>query len=543
MKKRKKTVVSAVTFIALAMVFAGCGSNEKKEQASSSSTTPSASESATKANTKQLTLNVSWMGIKDGFDASGAKDDAIFNDLQKKFNITVNPVQVTWNDWQDKAKVWAASSQLPDIFPNVIAVENPSLYASWAKQGVIKALPDDLSKYPNIAKIMKLPSVQPLKVDGKFYMVPRMTYNDSSDWVMDRAIVYRKDWAAQAGFTSEPKSFDEFVAMIKAVQKQHPGTVGIALQNKSFLNTIFLSSFPEMSNSKSWTNEGGKWMPSYASSKTVDGIKQLRQLYSEGLLDKDFGIQKEGDGFTKFMNGQAFISFGSSFFGTAANVDTFKKANPGVKVADAVGFMNIWPAADGNRYSFVETPYWSEIFFSNKLDDAKFDRALQLIDYMASEEYDALTRNGIQGVDYKIEGGKALSLLNADDSLKKKYPITDAMGALASWRGGFYKAGKVVVNSNPDVAAWESYDHDTFVKLKKENKPAPINFDVMLMTTPAKDKLGAFYSGAQDDLIKVILGKDDPVKMWQEAIKSYDAKGLQEAIAEVNAKAKELGIK
>ena len=483
------------------------------------------------------------MDIKNGFDDPGAKNDTIFNDVQKKFNITVNPVQITWNDWQDKAKVWAASGQLPDIFPNAIAVDNPSLYASWAKQGVIKALPDDLSKYPNIAKIMKLPSVQPLKVDGKFYMIPRMTYNDSSDWVMDRQIVYRKDWAAQAGFTSEPKSFDEFVAMIKAVQKQHPGTVGVALQNKSFLNTIFLSSFPEMSNGKSWTNEGGKWMPSYASSKTVDGIKQLRQLYSEGLLDKDFGIQKEGDGFTKFMNGQAFITFGSSFFGNAANVDTFKKANPGVKVADAVGFMNIWPAADGNRYTFVETPYWSETFFSNKLDDAKFDRALQLIDYMASDEYDALAVNGIQGVDYKIEGDKAISLLKSDEALNKKYPITTGMGALASWRGGFQKSGKRVVDSNPDVAAWVSYDLATFVKLKKEDKPAPINFDVMLMSTPAKDKLGAFYSGAQDDLIKVILGKDDPAKMWQDAIKSYDAKGLPDAIAEVNAKAKELGIK
>lgn len=63
------------------------------------------------------------------------------------------------------------------------------------------------------------------------------------------------------------------------------------------------------------------------------------------------------------------------------------------------------------------------------------------------------------------------------------------------------------------------------------------------MSTPAKDKLGSFYSGAQDDLIKVILGKDDPVKMWQDAIKSYDAKGLPDAIAEVNAKVKELGIK
>ena len=61
---------------------------------------------------------------------------------------------------------------------------------------------------------------------------------------MDRPIVYRKDWAAQAGFTSEPKSFDEFVAMIKAVQKQHPGTVGIAIKNKAILEHDISWKFP-----------------------------------------------------------------------------------------------------------------------------------------------------------------------------------------------------------------------------------------------------------------------------------------------------------
>ncbi|MCL6602828.1 MAG: extracellular solute-binding protein [Paenibacillus sp.] len=541
--RKGKTIVITASLILAAMI-AGCSSNGEKEPAASPSNTAANSNSGTASSTNNevaapVELNISLMGIQDGFDAQGAKEDVLFNDLQKKFNLTINPVQVTWNDWQEKAKVWAASGQLPDIFPNAIAVDSPALYASWAKQGVIKALPDDLRKYPNLARIMELPSIQPLKVDGKFYTVPRMTYNDSSDWILDRPILYRKDWAAQAGFTSEPQSFDEFVAMIKAVQKQHPGTAGIAIMNKDFLNTLFLPTFPEMSNKKSWTNEDGKWVPSFASSKINDGIKQLRQLYSEGLLDKDFAIQKEADGFTKFMNGQAFISLGGTF-ANPTNIETFSKANPGVTIADAVGLMNIWPAADGNRYTFVESPFWSETFFSNKLDDEKFDRALQLIDYMSSEEYSALAVNGILDTDYKMEGDKAVSLLKADETLQKKYPVNSAIGFLAQWHGAFNKAGKAVINTNPDVAAWQVYDHDMFVKFKQEDKPAPINFDIMLMSTPAKDKLNV---NVMDDLVKVILEKGDPIELWKATVKGYDAKGLQEAIAEVNAKAEELGIK
>ncbi len=92
-------------------------------------------------------------GIQDGFNAPGAKEDKIFNDLQSKFNVSIDPVQITWNDWEEKLKVWAASNQLPDIFPNALA-GNLGMYKTWAKQGVIKALPDDLSKYPNIKRVM-----------------------------------------------------------------------------------------------------------------------------------------------------------------------------------------------------------------------------------------------------------------------------------------------------------------------------------------------------------------------------------------------------
>ena len=76
--------------------------------------------------------------IQNGFDDPDAKDDTIFNDLQKKLNVTVNPVQITWNDWQEKAKVWAASGQLPDIFPNAIATDNPACTARGQNKALLK---------------------------------------------------------------------------------------------------------------------------------------------------------------------------------------------------------------------------------------------------------------------------------------------------------------------------------------------------------------------------------------------------------------------
>lgn len=545
MKRIKVSTAITLVFLLAVSMLAGCVANNDKETASPSSS-QGASASSPAASSEQpvneapVNLKVSFMGIQDGFNGANAKDDTVFNDMEKKLNVKIEPVQVTWNDWQEKAKVWAASGQLPDIFANAIATDNVGLYTTWAKQGIIKPLPDDLSEYPNLQRVMSDPSVQPLKVDGKFYMIPRMTYASSSDWIMDRPIIYRKDWAADAGYTTEPQSFAEFEAMVKAVLKKHPNAAGIERRQKDLLWTVFLGSFPQMANLKSWVNEDGKWIPAYASPQINEGLQQLRTLYQDGLLDKDFAIQKDNDGFVKFLNGQAFITFGADF-NTQANIDTFKTVN-GKSPADAIGFMNIWPAADGKRYTFVETPYWSETYFSNKMDDVTFKKALQLMDYLNSEEFSVLAKNGIQDVDFKVEGDKAVSLLKGDESLQTKYPITNTFAIIGNWQGAFYKAGKQVLPANPDAAALTQLDIATFNKFKQENTPTPINFDVMLMSTPAKDKFGSVFSTVSDELTKVIMGKDDPVQMWQATLKEFDKKGLQDVINEVNAMAKEQGI-
>ncbi|WP_214626008.1 extracellular solute-binding protein [Paenibacillus agaridevorans] len=543
--KRKVIKSSVLLSLLLVLVVSACSNNGNQPAASTDPTTSNNETGATAApstdpNAEKIELTVSTWNIQEGFDDPGAKNDTIANNMQEKFNLTLKPVQVTWDDWTEKYKIWATSNQLPDMFVNNLVTDDPGLYVTWAEQGIIKPLPEDMSKYPNLAKILELPSVQPLKLDGKYYMIPRLTYDNSDDWVLDRPIRYRKDWAAEAGYTSDPKSFDEFVAMTKAVLAKHPNAVGLAVNNNQTLLTHFLGSYPEMANIKSWVKEDNRWIPSYASSKVNQGVQELRSLYEQGILDKDFAIQKVGDGPNKFLNGQAFAVYGGGI--SLDLLNQFEKANPGVTAAEGIGLMSMWPAADGKKYTFAETPYWSEMFFRADLDDAKFDRALQLIDYMASEEFAVLVKNGIEGVDFKMENGKAVSLLTQDESLAKKYPIINVISYLGAWNQGFIYSGKQTLNTNPIMAAYEQLQIDTFNKLKAEGTPIPINFDVLLLSTPAKDAIGGLTATAMDDLYKVILGKEDAVTMWQNAVKSYDAKGLQEAITEVNAKAAELGI-
>jgi putative aldouronate transport system substrate-binding protein len=163
------------------------------------------------------------------------------------------------------------------------------------------------------------------------------------------------------------------------------------------------------------------------------------------------------------------------------------------------------------------------------------------MDYLVSEDFQLVRDNGVENVDYKVENGQLVSLLKEGESLGDKYPVTGAIAWVGTWNNGFYR-GKQVMSNDPAVAAVQQLQIDTNKKRAAEYAPVPVNFDIFLMSTPAKNKLGGLNSSIMDDLVKVILGKGDPVAQWQEAVKAYDAKGLQDAIKEVNDEAAKRGI-
>ena len=164
------------------------------------------------------------------------------------------------------------------------------------------------------------------------------------------------------------------------------------------------------------------------------------------------------------------------------------------------------------------------------------------MDYMVSDEYRVLGINGIENVDYKLENGQYISLLKQDETLADKYPITSKLVWLAGWDPLLYK-GKKVVSSDPEAAALMKLQIDTFNQYKQEDTNMPIDFAFNAISTPAKNKFAALDPNIQDDIIKVVLGKGDPIAQWKEIVKSYDSKGVPEAIKEVNEEVAKQGIK
>lgn len=543
MKSKKKLLTLFLCMSLTVVMLGGCGRTNK---ATDKTTEPDTAATGTVETTKAaeelepMEISVAIWGIQDAFDNSNAATDTIFNDLCKKFNVTIKPVGVTWNDWQEKNKVWAASGTLPDVFCDALATDNFGLYKTWATQGIIKEIPSDLSAYPNLEKLFGLDSVKALALDGKFYMIPRgsdLTISSSEASGMSRAVMYRKDWAAAAGYTQAPATFDGLVEMTKAMMAQHPKAVGIAMNNHGYMQTLALDIYPEISNYGSWIYENNQWKPSYASEKTVPYIQRLQNLYKEGILDPDFITQKDGDGLGKFHSGNACVMLGGAF-----DPQIFMESNKDVtNLEDALGFITPFAAADGNSYVFTNTPYWSEAYMSAQVKDEKEQRILMMLDYMYSHEYAGLVNNGVEGVDWQKSDSGNASLLSGT-TLTDKYPITSSIGYLASWHSGFAESADAVINSNSDIAAYKKLYNETNNYEITNCKAVPINFKVFLLNNDAKSNISGLTAEFMTNLDIAIIGNDDAKTAWEAMIKDFNKKGLPEAITSVTEQAAKEGI-
>lgn len=547
MGKTKRYAAALLSLAVSVTVAAGCSSGDGKETKTGEATPP-ASGANVPNNSKKLDISMSFFNIGSAFPDRNS--DQFLKFIQEKFNVNIVDKVISYADYVEKYQLWAASGELPDVFSDDII--NTETYYSWIKQGIIRPLPSDLSRYPNVKKVLNLDDTKSLTVDGKTYMIPRQTYLNTDQWAIERAIVVRKDWMEKLGLKA-PTTYEEYLNLFKAFAQKDPDgngkndTVGLTFRtNTSMLLPIAGGTFPNLINS-SWVKEDGKYIPYYASPKMKEAVKQLRQMYSEGAIDPDFAIMKPNDGFDKFGQGKVGAL---SVQGTANALnnlrnswDKYNKDKPLDEVIQVIPAT--WASPDGNRYRYTAVTFWSESYFSSKVSDEKMDRILQIYDYLLSEEFLTFKRYGFEGVDYKKENGAyVVTRPKGNDgrykSLGSLYPSYGGLfGSLAAWGQQLEMEDNEINKINYGEKLWK-LSNDAYKYNLEKLKPVPTNFKVEQLYTPAKAKLSAI--NAVEDVIKVMLAKDDPVALWDSIVKGYDNKGLQTAIKEVNEAVQQQGL-
>lgn len=540
MKKAKRFLALTLTAAMALGMLAGCGGSGGDETtAPQTSAVETGGAAAATEPQEKVEISIAIWGAEDGL---ANPDDPVLKKIEEETGVHLVPQNVTWDDAEQKIQLWATNGQLPDLFAGDFV--GKSFFTNWVEQGVIRALPDDLSAYPNLAEHMQMERAQAAARDGKFYMIPRTTYGDISYSVLDRNVVYRWDLAQAAGVTKEPETYEEFCDMIKKIIAADPEGKSVSGMTQALPELIggFVYPYAGIIDKKWVADENGKFVPSYFADRDalVQAMQFGRDMYTDGVIEKDIALAKLETSKEKYLQGQsaAMVFAWSGPAGLYNNVVRDYEALYGEgSFLEDNRIAKLYPSADGNKYYFVDTEAWSETYISSKVDDEKMAGICRLFDYLYSEEGSRLVFCGFEGEDYDLVDGKVV--MKDGVVLGDKYTycnVNSNMSSLAMWNPEAWDSS--FPSTIPtEYRALNEARHEDAVK----NGTLPQYYDsVMFLSTPLKD---AFVYNTNDDLLQIMMGTDPVDQMVDELLANYESKGLSKMLEEVNTVAAEQGIK
>lgn len=383
--------LGSIAALAIMLVVTGCSNNGNSSGGNTASSPTSAGSDAGGTEAPRSVAKFT-IEVPDLPDVIGKKD-RVTAYMVDKFNLDLTFIAPSFGEAMNKLRLLVASGDVPDAF-DTPGPGNPD-YEQWVKDGLVLDITEIAKNYPNIQKILDDPNYQPWKTkDGKWYGIPKYF-----DGVLPHAFQIRQDWLDSLNLQT-PTTTDELYEVLKAFKENDPdgkNNTPLSADNLSFLREFFLPGYTGMNG---WGKvDGGYLMPELAPGYT-DYLKYMNKLYSEGLLDPDFVLEKQNTAVEKFVSGRAGVmsyNIDAAIFNN--NYDSLLKSFPnaemsiiGTPIAGPKGGFQ--PANSVNAISMMS--------FSSKIKEP--ERLFELIDYLLSEEGQQLTRYGLEGIHYTKNG-------------------------------------------------------------------------------------------------------------------------------------------
>lgn len=507
--------ILAVTLIMAAIGLAGCGGNAK-------------GNGTAEETEERMKISIAVWNADEAFVG-----DAVLDEIEEKFGVDFEPVDMRWDDYYQKIEQWAAAESLPDLF--VGDFRNSPLYIQWIRKGLLCAVPEDLSAYPHLKSYMdELEKTQISAVSGRLYCIPRQTYPSQAWTSIDRIIAYRWDLAQKAGITKEPETWDEFQKMILAIIREDPegkGVQGITTGSASMLSGILLpyASMTAVSDGNGffWKKDSdGVYRPVYFVDDLTGAFQLGRDMYQSGVIEKDVVLHTDNVAQEKFLRGEnAAILHSGGYGGVYENVSSHWKEFYGRDYMQDVKALRLMPDIGGNKAYPVWNYAWSESYINAKVSGEKLDRILQIYDYLLSDEGAFLATYGPEGDLYDVVDGK-VQMHDSNTFVAGKYPSCRALSVLVRWVPSTYD-NHFIANIP------ESYDKVSR-ELMEEASAVPVPEYEPECNNIMKEEQIDFTIEVGDDFLRIMTGTEPVEEMWEEIRQEYEEKGLQDIIDTVN---------
>lgn len=412
MLKMRQTRATAVLVLAgVLAVTAGCsgsnnnGAGNSNVAATSNTQGEAANADAGKQDLKPVTFSFF------GADASpnwNKMQDEVGKVITEKTGVTIKAEYAESGGATDKISLMAASGQYPDM---VFAKGDVD---KLVDAGALIDLTDLIDKYaPNLKKVYGkyMQRLKYSKEDTSIYVLPSNDSIDQTYFDAGGGFELQQRVLKELGYP-QIRTLEDYENALKTYYAKHPTTDGkptipltldtddwrimITGTNPAFLATGLPDDGEYYINPDTYEASFHIRRP-----EEKEYFRWLNKMFNEGLLDKEAFVQKSDQYKSKIASGRVLGLIDQEWgYGDAENA--IKSKDEG---AYTYGHFPVTISADVKDHSFAPTGFMAGYGIAITKDCKDPVRAIQFLDWMASDEGQVLRNWGIEGKQYNVENG------------------------------------------------------------------------------------------------------------------------------------------
>ena len=465
-------------------------------------------------------------------DADKQGQDDLYKWFTEKFNMDYEFIPMQFGERHDKARLWVASGDLPDLLWMDL---NENLYAEWTQwvdEGHFKPYPEDMSRWPNLQNVFDMMiGPQLMTIDGRLYATIAKQDLTEYGYGVPMMFAYRADWAEAVGMRKEDDvyTWDEFWSMVEECIKQDPGGNG---EGKTFGASAPQWYFPDcfgiwQLQHTTWGTEETSfaaidgeyvWLP--ATEPFVQGLKIAVGLMERGVIWPDIVVDTNSSMYADMFTSGQLVTINENFgIGRIRDYrDKLVAAFPDLDRELCVQIAKVSSPIDDNDYWQKESPcYWSGHSMAARVTDEQMERYLDICDYLTSQEGAYVSKYGILDKDYSINADGTINLLWEKNELGNyvdPYPPSSR-----GYLGRILLGGGYSDLNNPrylpeDIAEYQwSQDWDNDNATRRH-----LDYNLFYTPTPNRLRYGIFIEEVKAKAIEMMAtaNSDNIEQLWRE---------------------------
>ena len=381
----KRTLcIVVVVMLAVSIAFAGCSSTKEDTKAPTQS--PSTEGEAKKEDAKpaekvKLVISMLRAGHTNFPEGMDENNNPISDFIREK---TGYDVQFKLYTDAEQLNMLIASGEPMDAF----SFYDRAAFAEYYTQGILADITEHVKKSANIMKETPENVWKAVTMDGKIYALPET-------WIAPIwGFQVRTDWMEELGIQS-PQNIDQLYAMFKAF-KDKKGAAGITIDNNGAYGPgqqplLFgLFDLPH-----EFVEKDGKVIYTNIDPRAKEALIFANKLYKDGLLDKEFAVNKPENIQTKIVGGN--VGSIVSFYWTARTYQQGVKEKTG---KDVFKFIDPPKTASGKEFKFSQAGPIQLLVGVTKASKHQAE-AVDFFSRLLDEEIAYRVGIGEEGVQYK----------------------------------------------------------------------------------------------------------------------------------------------